>query len=168
MCPLGHDAGNQSNVLQIQFMRQALDRNRLNKRIGNDNLLGAGRRRIAVERRLHIRLQDFTHPRQIAEKFDRQGTRGGRGLTLGHAGRRKIFQAFAEFILEISEHGIHQCRRHHFDFRRMNGVFVKKSGEKHSQQILGDGGDGTFGRQILSVQMVDAAHFGVRGDQLIG
>ena len=68
-----------------------------------------------------------------------------------------IFQALADFVLQFSKNGIQQRRRFRFDFRRMNQFLVKKSGEQQPQQVAGDGRDGALGRQIFSVQMIDAA-----------
>ena len=70
--PLGHDARNQRDVLQIQLMRQPLHGNRLDERIGNQHFLLALRRRVAVVGGFHVRLQHFADARQAAEKIHRQ------------------------------------------------------------------------------------------------
>ena len=78
-----------------------------------------------------------------------------------------IFQALADFVLQFSEHGIQQRRRLHFDFRRVNQLFVKKSGEQQPQQVTGDVRDGALGRQIFPVQMIDAAVPRIGRDQFV-
>ena len=50
----------------------------------------------------------------------------------------------------------------------MRDLVIKKTGEEQRQQIRGDGYRATFGREIGAVQVVDAAHAGVGGYQLIG
>ena len=78
-----------------------------------------------------------------------------------------IFQALADFVLELSENGIQQRRRLRLDFGGMDQLLVKETGEQHAQQIHRDGRDGAFGRQIFAVQMIDAADARIRRDQLI-
>jgi len=47
-------------------------------------------------------------------------------------------------------------------------LFIEETGEEQPQQIDGDAGDGGLGGQVDAVEMVDAAHPGVRGQQLVG
>ena len=155
--PLRHDARNERDVFQIKLMRQPLHRDGLDERIRHDDLLLARRRRVAVERGLHVRLQNFADARQAAEKFHRQLVRRRRDVFFGEAVRRIVFEALADFVLQFAENRIQQRRRLHFDFRRMDQFLVKESGEQQPQQILRDGRDGAFGRQIFAVQMIDAA-----------
>ena len=49
----------------------------------------------------------------------------------------------------------------------MDQFLVEITGEQQPQQILRDGGDGAFGRQVFAVQMVDAADARIRRDELI-
>ncbi len=165
--PLGHDARNQRDVLQIQLMRQPLHGNRLDERIGNQHFLLALRRRVTVVGGLHVRLQNFADARQAAEKFHRQAVRRRRDVLFRQMGRGIVFEALADFVLQRAEHRIEQLRRDHLDFRRMDEFLVEISGEQQPQQILRDGGNGAFGRQIFPVQMVDAAHARIRRDELV-
>ena len=50
----------------------------------------------------------------------------------------------------------------------MDQLLVKVPGEQQAEQILGDGVDGTLGRQIFAVQMIDAADAGIGLDKLVG
>ncbi len=47
-------------------------------------------------------------------------------------------------------------------------LLVEKTGKQQPEQILRDGRHGALGWQIFSVEMVDAAGFGVGGDKLVG
>jgi len=49
----------------------------------------------------------------------------------------------------------------------MDELFVKITGEQQPQQILRDGRDGTLGRQVLAVQMIDAAQSRIRRDEFV-
>ena len=49
----------------------------------------------------------------------------------------------------------------------MDEFLVEISGEQQPQQILRNGGNGAFGRQVFAVQMVDAAHARIRRDELV-
>ncbi len=149
-------------------MRQPLHGNRLDERIGNNNFLFARRRRVAVERRFHVGLQYFADARQAVEKVHRQLVRGVVNLLFGEAGRRLVFQALADFVFQFAENRIQQRRRLHLDFRGVDQLFVKETGEQQPQQILRDGRDGALGRQVFAVQMVDAAHLRVGRDEVVG
>ena len=48
----------------------------------------------------------------------------------GKSGGRIVFEALADFVLQLAEHGIQQCRRHHLDFRGMNQLLVEETGEQ--------------------------------------
>src|SRR5947208_16915710 len=50
----------------------------------------------------------------------------------------------------------------------MDRVFVEEAWKEQPQQIDRDRGDRRFGWQILSVELIDSAHFGVAHQQLIG
>ena len=149
-------------------MRQPLHGNRLGERIGHDDFVLARRRGIAVERRFHVRLQNLADVRQLVEKFHGEIVRLMRDVFFVQAFRRLIFQAFANFIFERSEDRVQQRCRFSLDFGRMNRLLVEKSGEQQPQQINRDGGNGALGRKIFAVEMVDAAHFGVGRDELVG
>ena len=49
----------------------------------------------------------------------------------------------------------------------MDQFLVEIAGEQQPQQILRDGGNGAFGRQVFAVQMVDAAHARIRRNELV-
>ena len=148
-------------------MRQPLHGNGLDERIGNEHLLLALRRRVAVVGGFHVRLQHFADARQAAEEFHRQVVRRRGDVLLRQVGRGIVFEALADFVLERAEHRIEQLRRHHLDFRRMDEFFVEETGEQQPQQVHGDGRDGAFGRQVFAVQMVDAADARVGCDEFI-
>ena len=50
----------------------------------------------------------------------------------------------------------------------MDRLLIEETGEQQPQQISGDGRDGGFGRQVLAVEMVDAAQLRIGNEQLIG
>ena len=60
-----HDARNEGNLRRVQFMGDAMDADRLEARIRQDNLVQRLGGRIAVQRRLRVRQQDFTDFRQF-------------------------------------------------------------------------------------------------------
>jgi len=126
MRPFGHDARDQRNALHVQFVRQPLHRDGLDERIGDDDLLLARRCRVAVERRLDIRLQNFTDLRQALQKFQRQFVRLGRHVLFGETMGRMVFERLADFVLQRAEYGIQQRRRLHLDLGGMDQLFVKK------------------------------------------
>ncbi len=49
----------------------------------------------------------------------------------------------------------------------MNQFLIEKSGEQQPQQITGDVRDGALGRQIFSIQMIDAAVPRIGRDQFV-
>lgn len=102
MRPLGHDARNERDIFQIQFMRQPLHGNGLDEWIRNNDLFLARRRRVAVKRGFHIRLQNFADARQAAEEFHRQLVRFLGNVFFGEAVGRMIFQALADFVLQFA------------------------------------------------------------------
>ena len=117
--------------------------------------------------RFHVRLQNLADARQAVEKFQRQILRRRRDVLFRQILRRMIFEALADFVLQLSQDQIQQRRRLHLDFGGMNQLLVKETGEQQPQQILRDGRDGALGGQVLAVQMIDAADLCVGRDQAV-
>ncbi len=74
--PFCHNARDERNLFQEQFVGQPLHRNCLNEGIRDDNFVLAQCRRVALVSRLHIRAQQAANARQLAQKLERQVARG--------------------------------------------------------------------------------------------
>ena len=168
MGPFGHDPWNERDVFQIKLMGQPLDCDRLHERIGDDNFFLAEGGGIAVVSRFGIGAQDLANAWQAAEEFQGQLAGGRAQLLPGQTLGGRILEALGNFIFKPAQHRIHQ--RNHFDLQ-LGGVdrlLIEKAGEKQPREVNRNRSDGRFGRQILSVQMVDAPNFGIGNDELIG
>ena len=73
--PLGHDARNERDVVEIEFVRQPLHGDGFDERIRDDDFLLARRGGVAVEGRLGVGLQQFANARQAAQELQRQRAR---------------------------------------------------------------------------------------------
>jgi len=106
--PLGHDAGDQRDVLEIQFMRHPLHRDGFNERIRDDDFLLAECRRVAVVRRFGVRLKQLPNTRQAGQEFDGQRVGKWAQALLRQLGRRVVFEALADFVFQAGEHALQQ------------------------------------------------------------
>src|SRR5439155_17900608 len=50
----------------------------------------------------------------------------------------------------------------------MNQLFIEETREQQPEQVHGDVRDGMFGRKVLSIHMIDAAHTRIRSHQALG
>ena len=66
MRPFGHHAGDDRCAFAIEPMREALDGDGLDEGKGKNDLFVTNRRRVAVESRLDVVLEQFPHNRQSA------------------------------------------------------------------------------------------------------
>ena len=165
--PLGHDARNEGNILQVQFVREPLYGDSFDERVSHNDFLFAERCRVAIVGRFRIGLKQLAEARQAGQEFHREQMRDRSQALLFEFGRRVILQAFIDFIFQFAQHRIHQRRGFHLDFGRVNWFFVEKTGKQKPQQIGANDRDGASGRKILAIQMIDAARVCIGGDQAI-
>ena len=149
-------------------MGEPLHRDGFDERIRDNDFLLAQRGGVAVKRSLGVGLQDFAEARQAAEKFQRERVGGAGDFLLGQIGGRLIFEALADFVFELADDGIEQHGGFCLKLGGMNQFLIEKSGKQQAQQVLGDRGDDALGGQVFAVEMVDAAHARVGGEQLAG
>src|SRR5579863_9532622 len=168
MGPLGHDARDEWNLLQIQLMGQSLDGDRFHKGIGHEDFLFAGGSGVAIKGGLDIRMQDFTDVRQAPEKFHGELMRLVGDVLFLHASGSLVIEAFADLVLEHANNAVQERGGLGLDLGGMDQLLVKDAGEEQPQQVAGHRGDDAFGGEVFAVQMVDAAHFGIGGDDLVG
>ena len=166
--PLGHNARDERDVTLVELVRDALHRDRLHERIRHDDLLSAQRRRVAVEGRVHVRLQHVADIWQATKQAD-GGLVGDRPeVLLRHSLRRGVFEALVDLVFQPLGDGVHQRHHLHLELGRMDHSLVEKSGEKQPQQIERDAGNDALRGQVFAVEMIDAARLGVGNNQLIG
>ena len=136
MRPLGHDARNERDVLQIKLVRQPLHGDGLDERIRHDDFLLAQRRRVAVVGRLDVGLQQSRGRAAGCREIPASGCAPpGAGLFFGNSGGGLYSRLLRISSSSAAEHGVQQRRRFHLDFGGMNQLFVEETGEQQPQQV---------------------------------
>ena len=166
--PLTHDAWDQCDVLLVKFVCHALDCDGLDERVGDDHLLVADCGGVAGVGRLDVGLEQFADGREGAQKFQREFAGQLPWAVCRFSTGRFVLDALGDFVLESAADAVHQHRDLDFQLGGLDRFLVKETGQQQPQQVGGDRGDGKLRRQIAAVQMVDAAHLGVGGDQVVG
>ena len=159
--PLRHHPRQQRHPRRIKQMRAPLNRDRLQPRIRQNNLLKTPRRRIPIKRRLHIRLQNPPHLRQLHQK-------------LAHQLHRRLMQRLPLILqpqtpphlrVQPLPNRRHQLIRHDPQFRRRHRHLRIKPRKQQMQQILAQRRNRRLRRQIPAIHMIDPPHCRVRGHQ---
>jgi hypothetical protein len=144
-------------------MRGALDRDGLDERIREDHLVRGRRRGIALERGIHVRLQQLAHLRHAAEKVAHDFLRA-----LVRAVRIAEPQALADFLAEPLRNGEDAVRSDARQVLRMDRLRIVKTRKQELEQFLANRGDRALGRQVRAVHMVDASAGLIRAEDSIG
>ena len=118
--------------------------------------------------RLDVGLEQFADGREGAQKFQREFAGQLPWAVCRFSTGRFVLDALGDFVLESAADAVHQHRDLDFQLGGLDRFLVKETGQQQPQQVGGDRGDGKLRRQIAAVQMVDAAHLGVGGYQVIG
>jgi len=83
-------------------------------------------------------------------------------------GRRGVFEAFVNFILEPSPDRVHECGRFDLQLGGVNQFVVEETGKEQAEQVGRDRGNRALGGQIFSVEMVDASDARIGSQELVG
>jgi hypothetical protein len=161
MRPFGHDARDQWYLFFEQFMCHPLHGDGVNEWIGHYNFLFAQGGWIAIKGGFDVSLQDFPDARKISQEVQREFTRRTTKILRLQFRWATVFQTFVNFVFEPPENGVHQGRCDDSYFGRMNRRLIKEPGKQQAQQIYRNRGNGSFGWQVPSVQMINAARPGV-------
>ena len=138
-------------------MSQPLDGDGLDEGIGENDLLAAECGGIAGEGRLDVGAQQIAQAGQGLAKFQ-QNRFGPRGRALGIVQTQALADLFLELLDRAGESVAGQNRQRVF----MNRLLVMEARKKNLQEIDTDRRDGTLGRQVEPVRVVQSA------DTLIG
>ena len=167
VCPFAHDARDQRHAQPVELVRHPLHRDRLDERIRHDDLLVADGGGVAGVGGLDIGPEPLADGGKAAEELG--GEFAGHLPRLGRlAAGRLVLDALGNLILQPAADAVHQHGNLHLQLGGLDRFLVKKTGQQQSQQVGRDCRDGELGRQIAAVQVVDAAHLGVGGDQAVG
>jgi hypothetical protein len=149
-------------------VREAVHGNGFHARVGDDDFFLAERGGVAVEGGLGVGVQEFAQVRKLGEELEGPVVRGGAKVFLRQPGGRAVVEALVDFVFEAFAHGVHERGGLHFQFGGVNDLVVEEAGEEEPEQLGGDGADGGLVRQVLAVEVVDAAFLRVAREQLIG
>lgn len=166
--PLGHDAREERDVFLIELVGEALDGDGFDEGIGDDDFVPAGGGGVAIESGFDVGLEDFAQLGEAVEKGEGQAMGFAGDVSPGEAVGRVVFKAFADFVFEGAEDGVHERGGFGLELAGVDEVFVEKAGEEEAEEVAGEGGDDAFGGQVFAVQMVDAAGFGIGGQEPVG
>ena len=105
--PFSHDARNQRKPLQVKFMRHALDRDRFERGISQNDFFIALRRRIALIGSVNVCPKRLTHLRQLRHETCQKLL----GFCFGRFMRRDFAEASANLGFEARVQTSHSSSR---------------------------------------------------------
>lgn len=167
--PLGHDAGDEGDVAQVEFVGGALEGDGFDEGVGHDDLLAAERGGIAVVGGFDVGLEEFADGGETGEELagplaSERGEILAEGLTAG----RGILEALADLGFEPEPDGGEEGGGVFIDLGGVEDVVVEEPWEEEAKKVDGDAGDGGFGGQVGAVEVIDAAGLPVGGQELGG
>jgi len=165
MGPLGHDAWQEGDAGEVELVGHALDGNGFHERVGHDHLFGAQGGGIASEGGFGIGLEDFSDAGEAGKEIEAQLAGGGGELISWEVSWGGVFEAFENLVFQTFVDGGEEQRGFDLQFRGDQGAFSEETGEDEAQEVLGDRGDGGLGRKIGTIDVIDPAHRGVRGQE---
>ena len=133
MGPFRHHAGDEGEMGEIENVGHALDCNRLERRIGEDDFLEAGRGRIALVSGVDISPEHFAHARELAKEMaqDAISLRIHRsGVSVAAAG-----ETFAHLRMHAGVEGAHAAAGQRGQIARMHDCLAMKTGEEQAEQF---------------------------------
>ncbi len=149
-------------------MRQALHGDGLDAGVGDDHFLFAEGCGVAVVGGFGVGMEQFADAGQAGEEFEGYGARNRAQALSRQIGRGVVFEALGDFGFEAAKDGFDQRRGLRSEFRGMHKLFVEEARKEEPEQVGGDERNGALGRQVLAVQVVDAAYAGIGGHEAVG
>ena len=166
---LAHDAGDQRHLGLVQQMGQALDGDRLEAGIGDDDLVLAFGGGVAVHGRLNVGLEDFP---QLGKLFqEMQGGVGGQPAAAagGAAGQGALVDEGAlDLVGQGMEHPVEMLTDGELEAGAVHRIAAGIAGEEDFQEMVQDADDLLALRHVAAVEVVDAALVGIGGADLAG
>ena len=158
--PFGHHAWKKGDILLVEQVRDALDGDRLETGVRQNDLLETARCGIAREGGFDIGLEQGTHGGNSGEK----PLGDGRGLSVRVGLLRGFFtdaKADGDRRLKLDCDPVNDLLGRIGKLLGGDGLLGEESREEQVKQIVGERGDRFLGRKVRPVDMVDPAAFPV-------
>ena len=152
----------------VQFVGDAVDGDRLEAGIAEDDLVVAARRGVAAEGGLHVVFERLAHVRQAAQQLDR--LRLGDLLAIDVRGflAQLVAQRAGDLLGQLVVQGIDEAADVVADVPDVQVLPLAVAGVEHLEEVGDDVGDRVAVRQRFVREVVQPAALGVRLDQLVG
>ena len=165
---LGHHPRDERHAEAVQFVGDAVDGDRLQAGVAEDDLVVALRGRVAAEGRVHVLFERLAHVRQPAQQFDR--------LLLGQRLEVDVRGFLAQFVAQragdllgqLVVQAVDQAADVVLDVADVQVLPPAVAGVEHLEEVGEDVGDRVAAGQRLVAEVVEPAALGVGVDELVG
>ena len=161
MRPFTHDARDQGDFLEIKLVSKPLHSDGFDEGIRHDDFFLAARGRVAVVGCFDVGAKEVADAREVAEKFQGDSACDRAELLFGDAFGSGVIKGFGDFILKPAGNGVHERNHLNLQFGGMNDPLIEEAGKNQAKQVVRDGGDGRFGRQVLAIDVINATGAGI-------
>src|SRR5207247_2936368 len=163
--PFVHDARDERYARPVKLLRDALHGDGLDEWVSHNDFFFRQRGRVSVVSGFDVSLQQLTNSRQAGQKIAGETARHWAQFFSFHVGRRRVFEAFVNLLLQPFPDRIHERGGLDLQFRGVNRFVIEETRKNQAQQVGRNGGNGGFRRQIFPVKMVDAADARIRSQK---
>src|SRR6266516_2528582 len=163
--PFGQDAREERYALPLKLLCYPLHCDGLDEWVGHYDFFFRQRGRVSVVSGFDVSLQQLTNSRQAGQKIAGETARHWAQFFSFHVGRRRVFEAFVNLLLQPFPDRIHEGGGLDLQFRGVNRFVIEETRKNQAQQVGRNGGNGRFRRQIFPVKMVDAADARIRSQK---